>query len=219
MGCEINLMGLFPQSKKSVDERASLITDEHRRVAREFGHEYFDGSRLQGYGGYYYHPRFWTDVVRRFRDYYKLAGDTRILDVGCAKGFMLYDFKQLIPSLTVAGIDISKYAIEHAIPSVSPFLEVGTAESLPYEDSSFDLVISLDTIHNLDRRGCERALREIMRVTKKDAFIRVDAWRTDEERERFMKWNLTALTYMSVDDWKGFFKEAGYTGDYYWTIT
>ncbi len=219
MGCEINLMDLFPRSEKSVDERASLITDEHRRIAREFGHEYFDGSRLQGYGGYHYHPRFWGGVVQRFKDYYKLSWNSKVLDVGCAKGFMLYDLRRLIPGLTVTGIDVSRYAIEYAIPSVSPFLQVENAGDLPYEDDSFDLVISLDTIHNLDRRGCEMALREIMRVTKKDAFIRVDAWWTEEQRERFMKWNLTALTYMSVDDWKKLFKEVGYIGDYYWTIT
>ena len=132
---------------------------------------------------------------------------------------MLYDFKQLIPDINLAGVDISKYAIERAHESIKPFLQVGSAESLPYEDASFDLVISLDTIHNLERDACRRALREIMRVTTQHAFIRVDAWRTEKERDRFMKWNLTALTYMSVDDWKKFFKEAGYTGDYYWTIT
>ncbi len=219
MGCEVNLMDLFPQSKKQVDERAILVTEECRRMAREFGEEYFDGPGISGYGGYDYDPRFWTGVVRRFRDYYGLAyKNTRILDVGCAKGFMLYDFKQFMPNLTIAGVDISKYAIGCAPESVRPYLRIGTAEYLPYEDASFDLVISLDTIHNLGRDACKRALREIMRVTKKNAFIKVDAWRTKEERERFMKWNLTALTYMSVDDWKKFFKEAGYTGDYYWTI-
>ena len=219
MGCEVNLMDRFPRSRKPVEERASLITDEHRRSAREFDYEYFDGSRFQGYGGYNYHPRFWGGTVQRFRDYYQLTKNARILDVGCAKGFMLYDFKQLIPDINLAGVDISKYAIERAHESIKPFLQVGSAESLPYEDASFDLVISLDTIHNLERDACRRALREIMRVTTQHAFVRVDAWRTEKERDRFMKWNLTALTYMSVDDWKKFFKEAGYTGDYYWTIT
>lgn len=215
---EINLMDLYPRSKRPIEERGKLITEEHRKVARQFGKEFFDGDRLYGYGGYSYHPRFWQATVRRFRDYYRLAEDASVLDVGCGKGFMLHDFRELMPNLSMAGIDISEYAIEHAIETVKPFLRVGNAKKLPYEDNSFDLVISITTIHNLPLEECKQALGEIQRVTRKHAFITVDAWRTEEERERMMKWNLTALTYMHIDDWKKLFAEAGYTGDYYWFI-
>jgi len=215
---EVNLLDLYPRSKRPIEERGKLVTEEHRKVARQFGKEYFDGDRLYGYGGYYYHPRFWQATVRRFRDYYQLPPDASVLDVGCAKGFMLHDFKELIPNLTVAGIDISDYAVEHAIETVKPFLRVGNARQLPYEDNSFDLVTSINTIHNLPLEACKQALREIQRVSHKHAFITVDAWRTEEERERLTKWNLTALTYMHVDDWKKLFAEVGYTGDHYWFI-
>ena len=215
---EINLLDLYPRAKRPIEERGKLVTEEHRKVARQFGKEYFDGDRLYGYGGYSYHPRFWKATVKRFRDYYRLAEDSSVLDVGCAKGFMLHDFKELMPKLTIAGIDISEYAIEHAIETVKPFLRVGNAKELPYPDNSFDLVISINTVHNLALEECKQALREIQRVTRAYAFITVDAWRTDEERERMMKWNLTALTYMHVDDWKKIFAEVGYTGDYYWFI-
>lgn len=215
---EVNLLDLYPRSKRPIDERASVVTDEHRRIARQFGRAYFDGDRLTGYGGYRYHPRFWQATVRRFRDYYRLADDASVLDVGCAKGFMLHDFKELMPRLHIAGIDISAYAIEQAIETVKPFLRVGDAKALPFEDHSFDLVISINTIHNLPLEECKRALREIQRVSRKHAFITVDAWRTEEERQRLLKWNLTALTYMHVDDWKRLFAEVGYTGDYYWFI-
>jgi ubiquinone/menaquinone biosynthesis C-methylase UbiE len=215
---EINLMDQYPRSKRPIEERARLVTEEHRKIARQFGKEYFDGDRLYGYGGYYYHPRFWQATVKRFRDYYQLAEDTCVLDVGCGKGFMLHDFKELMPNLTIAGIDISEYAIEHVTETVKSFLRVGNAKELPYEDNSFDLVISITTIHNLPLEECKQALREIERVSRKHAFITVDAWRTEEERERMMKWNLTALTYMHVDDWKKLFAEVGYTGDYYWFI-
>ncbi len=218
MGQEVNLLDLYPRSKRPIEERGKLVTEEHRKVARQFGKEYFDGERLYGYGGYSYHPRFWQATVRRFRDYYQLADDASVLDVGCAKGFMLHDFKELMPNLSIAGIEISEYAIEHAIETVKSFLRVGNAKELPYEDNSFDLVISINTIHNLPLEECKQALREIQRVSRKHAFITVDAWRTGEERERMMNWNLTALTYMHVDDWKKLFAEAGYTGDYYWFI-
>jgi len=218
MGQEINLLDLYPRSKRPIEERGKLVTEEHRKVARQFGKEYFDGDRLYGYGGYSYHPRFWQATVKRFRDYYRLAEDASVLDVGCAKGYMPHDFKELMPKLTIAGIDISEYGIEHAIETVKPFLRVGNAKELPYPDNSFDLVISINTVHNLALEECKQALREIQRVSRAHAFITVDAWRTDDERERMVKWNLTALTYMHVDDWKKIFAEIGYTGDYYWFI-
>ena len=215
---EINLLNLYPRSNRPIEERGKLITEKHREIARRFDKEYFDGDRLYGYGGYYYHPRFWQATVKRFRNYYHLAEDASVLDLGCGKGFMLHDFKALMPNLTIAGVDISEYAIEHAIDTVRPFLQVGNAKELPYGDDSFDLVISINTVHNLSLEDCKQALREIQRVSRKHAFITVDAWRTEEERERMMKWNLTALTYMSVDDWKKLFTKVGYTQDYYWFI-
>lgn len=215
---EVHLMNQYPRSKRPIEERGKLVTENHRRIARQFGKEYFDGDRLYGYGGYCYHPRFWRATVKRFRDYYGLTEDTSVLDIGCAKGYMLHDFKELAPNLTIAGIDISEYAIENAMKTVSPFLIVGDAKKLPYEENSFDLVISINTLHNLLREECKQALREIQRVSRKHAFITVDAWRTEEEKERFLKWNLTALTYMHVDDWRKLFEEVEYQGDYFWFI-
>ena len=215
---EINLMDLYPRSKRPIDERAKLITEEHRNLARQFGKEFFDGDRLYGYGGYNYHPRFWTHTVKRFRDHYRLAEDAVVLDVGCGKGFMMYDFKRLMPRMTIAGIDISEYAYEQAMSEMKPFMRVANAKELPFPDRSFDLVISINTIHNLPLAECRQALREIQRVSRAHSFIVVDSWRTEEERQRMLAWNLTALTYMDVDDWKRLFAEAGYTGDYYWFI-
>ena len=218
MGLEIDLLDLYPRSRRPIEERGSQISEQDRAIARQFGLEYFDGDRLTGYGGYRYHPRFWTDTVRRFRDYYKLANNVSVLDVGCAKGFMMYDFNRLMPEMDISGLDISSYAYEHAVEEMKPFIRNGNAVNLPYEDNSFDLVISINTVHNLAVGECKEALKEIARVTRQDAFITVDAWRNDEERERMLKWNLTALTYMHVDDWKELFNEVGYDGDYYWFI-
>jgi SAM-dependent methyltransferase len=215
---EINLMDLYPRSKRPIEERGKLITDRDHAVARQFGKEYFDGDRIHGYGGYNYHPKFWQATVKRFRDHYQLAEKAAVLDVGCAKGYMLHDFKELMPNLAVAGIDISPYAIENAKETVKPFLRVGNATKLDFEDSFFDLVISINTVHNLPLEECKQALKEIQRVTRKHAFITVDAWRREDERTSLLKWNLTALTYMHVDDWKELFREVGYTGDYYWFI-
>jgi len=173
---EINLLNLYPRSKRPIEERGKLVTEDHRAVARKFDQEYFDGDRLFGYGGYSYHPRFWQQTVNQFYDHYQLDETASILDVGCAKGYMLYDFNQLKPTLNISGIDISEYAIQNAEPSIQSYLQVGNAKELPYPDSFFDLVISINTIHNLELEACKSALTEIQRVSKRDAFITVDAW-------------------------------------------
>lgn len=213
----IDVMRRYPRSKRPIDERAKLITEEHRAVAREFDERFFDGDRLYGYGGYKYDGR-WKPVVEDFRDHYKLADDAAVLDVGAGKGFMMRDFAELMPGMEIKGNDISAYAVANAEPSVAEHLTVGNALALDYPDNSFDLVISINTVHNLPLEECKQSLREIMRVTRKDAFIVVDAWTNDEEERRMKAWNLTALTYMHADDWERLFEEVGYTCDWDWFI-
>lgn len=215
---EVNLLDTYPRSTCSKFDQSKLDTEGNRRVARQFGREYFDGDPCCGYGGYYYHPRFWQATAKRFRDYYKLADDASVLDVGCAKGFLLHDLMELMPRLTVAGVDLSEYAVEHGDEIARPFLRVGDAKELPFDEKSFDLVISINTIHNLPLADCKLALREIGRVSRRHSFVVVNAWRTAAERDRLMKWDLATRTYMSVEDWKTLFDNVGYIGDYYWFI-
>ena len=214
---EINLMAFYPQGKGRNAERPT-ITEEDRRISKQFGRDHFDGDRRYGYGGYTYHPRFWTETVKYIRDYYHLRDDASILDIGCAKGFMLYDFQQLMPKAWLAGIDVSEYAITNALDSVKPFVRIGNAKVLPYPDKSYDLVLAINTIHNLPYDDCRQSLREIQRVSRQNAFVMVDAYRTDEERRAMEKWVLTAETLLPVDRWLQLFTDAGYTGDYYWWI-
>ncbi len=215
---EINLLTKYPQSKRDPKGRAEQKTEAIRSVARKFGKEFFDGDRIYGYGGYSYQPRFWQPVVPDFQKHYGLIAKSRVLDVGCAKGFMMHDFAQAIPGIHLEGIDVSSYAVDQAIVDMKPFVKVANAKELPFADKSFDLVISINTIHNLALNECKQALREIQRVTKRHAFITVDAYRNDEEKKMMEMWNLTALTYMHVDEWVRVFSEVGYLGDYYWFI-
>lgn len=208
----------YPKVKRKINERAVSKTPSIRMIARKFGKDFFDGDRIYGYGGFNYHPRYWQGVVKDFRDYYHLNKNSSILDVGCAKGFMLYDFKNLIPDIKVAGIDISSYAIKHAKEEVKPYLKVANAKKLPFPDKSFDLVISINTVHNLPLLDCIKAIKEIVRVSRKYAFITVDAYRNEKEKKRMEAWNLTALTFMSTGEWKKLFREVGYSGDYWWFI-
>lgn len=214
---EINLLDSHPKTNRDYDKRALEKTPEIIRIAKQFGKEFFDGDRKCGYGGYVYDGR-WKTVVRRMKEFYHLSETAAILDIGCGKGFMLHDFKELMPDCTVAGIDVSAYAIENAMPLVKPFLEIASAEGLPYPDKVFDLVISINSIHNLPIDLLKTALREVQRVCRGNSYITVDAWRNEQERQNLYKWVLTAETMMHVDDWKKLFNEVGFTGDYWWFI-
>lgn len=218
MGKEIDLMVNYPRSKRNVDERGATKTEADRALAREFGKEFFDGDRSHGYGGFSYMSRFWQPVIPTFQAHWGLTSTSSVLDVGCAKGFMLHDFAELIPGITVKGIDISSYAIENAMEDMRPHVQVANATHLPFPDKSFDAVISVTTVHNLERADLIQSLKEIERVARHGSFITVDAYHNEEERARMHAWNLTAKTVLHVDEWRELFKEAGYTGDYYWFI-
>ena len=212
---ELNLLDSLPQTRRQ--PRKGVATHADRDIACRFGKEYFDGLRTQGYGGYVYDGR-WKPVARRLKEHYGLGETARILDIGCAKGFLLHDLNELLPRATLAGLDISEYAILNAMESVRAFLRIGNAKELPWPDRSFDLVLAINTIHNLELPECKQALREIQRVSRKHAYVVVDAYRTEEQRQRLLGWILTAKTFMHVEEWKEVFKEVGYTGDYYWFI-
>jgi len=218
MGREINLLKNYPKTKRDLKQRADEKTAKDRAIARKFGKDFFDGDRKHGYGGFGYISRFWQPVIPTFTEHFNLTSNSKVLDVGCAKGFMLYDMKQAIPGITIKGVDVSEYAIENSKEEVKEFLQVADARELPFEDNSYDVVISINTIHNLKKDECAKALKEIQRVSSGNSFITVDAYRNEEEKEAMYAWNLTAKTVMSVDEWIEFFDEVGYTGDYYWFI-
>lgn len=213
---EINLLDTYPNLNRDVDARARTKTKEQVDAAKKFGWEFFDKKGIC-YGGYSYDGR-WLSIAKKFIDHYDLSGSSSVLDVGCAKGYLLYDFKQLIPTMKITGIEISQYAIDCSIPEIKVSLCLGNAEDLSrFSDKEFDLVISINTIHNLKEEKCCQAVREIQRVGK-SAFITVDSYIDEHDRERMFKWNLTAETILSVDSWKDLFEKEGYTGDYYWFI-
>jgi len=214
---ELNLLAKLPKGKRNVAARQHAKTDEHIRISREYGEMYFDGPREYGYGGYRYDGR-WVPVAEDMIAHFGLRPGDRVLDVGAGKGFLVKDFMKAMPGLEAFGLDVSKYALMHAEPEVIGRLHLGNALELPFPDNSFKAVISLNTIHNLDRDGCIQALREIERVSGGHAFVQVDSYRTPEQKAVFEDWVLTAKFHDYPDGWIKLFKQAGYTGDHYWTI-
>jgi ubiquinone/menaquinone biosynthesis C-methylase UbiE len=214
---EVDLLRSLPRAKRNIAQRAEAKTPEIIAAAREYGELYFDGPRAYGYGGYRYDGR-WLPVARDIVEHFGLKPGMRVLDVGCAKGFLVKDLMIVCPGLEAFGLDISRYALTHCERAVVGRLHLGSADALPFPDGGFDYVLSLNTLHNFDRAGAATALREIQRVSGGRAFVQVDSYRTPEQKNLFENWVLTARFHDYPQGWIALFGEAGYTGDYYWTI-
>ena len=214
---EVDLLRALPAVKRNIQKRREAKSPEAIAIAKQFGEVYFDGPREFGYGGYRYDGR-WIPVSRDIVAHFDLKPGMRVLDVGCAKGFLVKDLMKVCPGLEVFGLDISLYALMHCEPEVVGRLHLGTAEKLPFPDHSFDCVISLNTVHNFPRPRALKVMQEIERVSRDRSFVQIDSFHTPEQKEIFESWVLTAEFYDYPDGWKRLFAEAGYTGDYYWTI-
>ncbi len=212
-----NLLGAQPQVTRDLNARR-VNKAANREIACQFGREYFDGSREQGYGGYRYDGR-WQRVAQTAREHYGLDETHRVLDIGCAKGFFVYDLMNEIPGLEAYGVDVSEYALSQAPEAIHMNLFKASATRLPFPSDYFDAVFAINTLHNLERAECIVALKEINRVCKfpHQCFVQVDAYHNLEEKQLFEDWMLTAKTYCTPDEWLALFKEAAYLGDYFWT--
>ena len=191
---------------------------ECSEVAILYGKDYWDGDRKYGYGGYTYDGR-WRPVAQEMADHYDIKPSDKILDVGCGKAYLLHEFTQVVPGVKVAGIDISAYGIEHAKEEVKPFLEVGNAVTLPYDDDAFDFVFSVTTLHNLYNYELNSAVKEIERVgkgTKKH--ITIESYRNEREKANLLYWQLTCRSFYSPKEWEWVFGQCGYTGDYSYIV-
>jgi protein-L-isoaspartate(D-aspartate) O-methyltransferase len=186
---------------------------EVAEIALKWDHDYWDGSRETGYGGYRYDGR-WRKVADAMVAAYGLTPSMRVLDIGSGKGFLLHDLSEAVPGLEVAGIDISAYGVAHTIESVRPFCQVGSATKLPWPDRHFDLVISINTLHNLYNYELDAALREIERVGRGAKYICVEAYRNEREKMNLMYWQLTCRIFHTPEEWQFELRRSGYSGDH-----
>jgi ubiquinone/menaquinone biosynthesis C-methylase UbiE len=183
-------------------------------VAKRFGAEYWDGPRQYGYGGYRYDGR-WRPLADRLAAHYGIRPGERVLDVGCGKGFLLYELTQSVPGVEVFGLDISQYGIASAKPEVARRLVVGTARYLPFASRSFDVVLSLGTLHNLPVEETIAAHAELERVGRGPRkYVMVESFRDERERTNLMYWQLTCESLLSPASWSWVQQQAGYTGDH-----
>ena len=214
---EIDFMSTLHKSTKR-DYLARVNDKEYPKskaalLAKKWSYDYWDGDRRINYGGYKYIENRWGDVIHNLIDYYELPLDAKILDIGCGKGFFLYDFLQIMPNSSVMGIDISKYAIENSKEEIKDNLVLGNATCLPWQDNFFDLVLSINTLHNLHCYELEKALKEMERVGK-NKYLCVESYRNEQEKANLLYWQVTCESFCTPEEWKWWFDHTNYTGDY-----
>jgi len=182
--------------------------------AKEYEYDYWDGSRRFGYGGYNYLPGRWKPVAEALIATYGLQAGSRVLDVGCGKSFLLYEMQLLEPGLDITGFDISQHGLASVRPELKAHLFSHRAQDpYPFADKSFDLVISLATLHNLRIFDLQSALGEIQRVGKQ-AYVMLESYRNELELFNLQCWALTCESFFDKQEWIWLYDHFGYTGDY-----
>ena len=184
------------------------------KLAKQWGYDYWDGDRRINYGGYHYIKGRWEKVARFMVKHYNLSKAPKILDIGCGKGFLLFDLLKILPDAEIHGIDISQYAIGNSMEEVRDSLQVGNATHLPWADNTFDLVISINTLHNLYNFELNSALREMERVGKQNKYLCVESYRNEEEKTNLLYWQVTCEAFCTPEEWEWWFMQTGYTGDH-----
>ena len=182
--------------------------------AKEYEADYWDGDRRYGYGGYKYIPGRWKPVAEELIKNYNLTNESSVLDVGCGKGYLLYEMKLLLPDLTIAGFDSSNHGLANAKEEIKEFLFSHKAQDkYSYKENEFDLVISLGCIHNLRIFEIESGLHEIERVGKQ-GYIMMESYRNEQEQFNLQCWALTCESFFDSKEWPWIYDHFGYTGDY-----
>lgn len=183
-------------------------------LAKKWNFDYWDGDRRINYGGYRYMEGRWEKVAKVMADHYGLKAGDKILDIGCGKGFLLFDFTKVVPGIEIYGLDISEYAIKNSKEEVSGRITLGNATDLPFEDNYFDFVYSLNTFHNLECYDLYEALKEMQRVGRENKYICVESYRNEMEKANLLYWQVTCEAFNTPKEWEWWFEHTGYIGDH-----
>jgi protein-L-isoaspartate(D-aspartate) O-methyltransferase len=214
----INLLtNLHNQTKRDYLKRVNDTKyPKHKaaKIAKKWSYDYWDGDRRICYGGYKYIPGRFKPLAKKLIKQYKLNEDSKVIDIGCGKGFLLYELKLLIPSIEICGIDISNYAIKNSKKEIKNKLICKNASNLMFiKDNYYDLAISLNTFHNLYCYDFEKALNEFSRISKKQYLV-VESYRNEIEKQNLLYWQVTCEMFCSTKEWFWWFKKLNYNGDY-----
>jgi len=205
---------LHSSTKRNYLERMLDNKVECMKIASKFEKDYWDGDRRYGYGGYKYIEGRWTKVAKKIIKTYKLTNKSKILDLGCGKGFLLYEIKKILEGINIVGLDISKHALKNAHPEIKKYLHIhDMRKKLKFKKNEFDLVLAIGSLHNFEIYDLTSALNEISRVGKK-SYVMVESYRNWQELFNLQCWALVLNACHSKKEWEWIFKENNFKGDY-----
>ena len=203
--------------KKTSVNRVVKRSLKNKLIAWGEDQEYYDGDRNNGYGGFNYDGR-WLKLLPRIIKKFKLNNNSKILDLGCKKGFIMKDFKILLPKAKVYGIEDHKYPIENAEIEIKKNITFSKYYNIPFKDGYFDFVIGFSSIYKYNFADVVKTLKEINRVAKK-SLITVGSYSNNKEKEVFDKWTLLGTTVLHKKEWQELFKLVKFKGNYYFTTS
>ena len=212
---ELNIItSLHTKTKRNYIKRMINKKVECMAISKKYGFDYWDGDRKFGYGGYKYIPGRWEEVAKKLIKRYKLNNKSKILDLGCGKGFLLYEIKKILPGIHIKGIDISNYGLKNSKKEISKFLFKGDLKKkLKFKSKEFDFVFSINTLHNLEINYLIQSIKDIQRIGEKH-FICSESYRNEKELFNLQCWALTCESFLSKREWIWLLQKSGYTGDY-----
>tara|TARA_A100001015_G_C15019442_1_gene727247 strand:+ start:1820 stop:2482 length:663 start_codon:yes stop_codon:yes gene_type:complete len=213
MGKHIDI-GYFKKKIKVRSKVAKTRTVINKYYAWQLGKEYYDGSRLNGYGGFKYDGR-WLQLLPKLLRRYKITNKSKVLDLGCKKGFLLKDLNILLPGIKSYGIENHPYALKKAVKCKSKLIR-SEYTKLPFKDKYFDFVIAFNSLYMQNLGDVIKSLKEIERVSK-NSYVVLASGENDLERNKFYRWTLIGTTILLKKEWKMLFKKIKFTGDYYFS--
>ena len=200
--------------KRNYLERVNSEKIKCMKISKKYSFDYWDGNRKFGYGGYKYIPGYHQHIAKKIISNYSLTNDSRILDIGCGKGFLLHEIKKILKNIKIYGTDISPYARKNSITKIKKNIKIHDArKKFNYSDNFFDLVISINMLHNFRLSNIHNFLLQIEKIGK-NKFICLESFRNEKEQFNLQCWALTAETLIDVESWKWIFEKSRYTGDY-----
>ena len=215
MGRLLNIV--TPLHKATPRDYLGRMTDDKVACmlkAKAYEHDYWDGDRRFGYGGYKYIAGRWKPVARALIDLYGLKAGSRVLDVGCGKAFLLHEMQLIEPGLELTGFDTSLHGLGSKHPDFKGSLfRYKAQDRYPWGDKHFDLVLSVGCLHNLRIFELQTALGEIERVGR-NKYVLVESYRNELELFNLECWALTAEAFFDTAAWIWIYQHFGYTGDY-----
>lgn len=210
-----NLFYNYPKPKKPRIANNKIRTIKNRIIACQRQKEFYDGHRNNGYGGFFYDGR-WEKVAKTIFKKYKLKENSKILHLGCDKGFLLHDIKKIYPKSRICGIEISEYAIKNAIKNVRQFIKkTKNFYELPFKNNEFDFVIAIGPVYSLSLPDAIKCLKEITRISKGKSFITLGSYFNNQDFLLFKNWTLLGTTILKPQEWRAVMNYSCYKGDYF----